>query len=168
MQSRFTLTTLALLIGAACAGANAQSTTREQTRQELIQAVREGGLMRGEVEPRAAVTGTMYGRTRAEVRAELEAAQRSGDLLAAGEASQTRGELNASRYPQATTLAGKTRAQVLSELAEARRSGDLLAAGESGLTQRQLHPGLYPRVVGPLLAGAPASGAIDASVHAMR
>ena len=151
MQSRFTLTALALLIGAVCAGAQAQSRTREQVREELADAVRDGSLMRGEVEPRAAVLdggAGMQGRTRADVRAELAAAQRSGDMLAAGESSQRLNELSPSRYAKAAMPAGRSRAQVLAELADAQRNGELLAAGEPGLTQRELHPGMHPRVAG--------------------
>jgi len=169
MQSRFTLTALALLIGAGCAAANAQSKTREQLRQELVDAVRDGSLMRGEFAPRESMPGvTMHGRSRAEVQAELAAAQRSGDMLAAGESSQKLNELNPSRYPQPTTPAGKTRAQVLAELADARRSGDLLAAGESGLPQRELHPGLRARAASPVLASAPAGAAMTAAGGATR
>ena len=169
MKSRFATTALALLIGVACAAAHAQTKTREQVRQELADAVRDGSLMRGEVESRGAMPGAMTnGRTRTEVQAELAAAQRSGDMLAAGEAGQRANELYPSRDAQQSMLAGKTRAQVLAELAEAQRSGDLLVAGESSLTQRELHPRLYPRAAAPMLASAPASAPMGASQRAMR
>ncbi|HVO06939.1 MAG TPA: DUF4148 domain-containing protein [Burkholderiaceae bacterium] len=151
MQSRFTLTALALLIGASCAATQAQ--TREQTRQELADAVRAGTLMRGEIDPRDAMTGAVaHGRSRADVRAELDAAQRNGDMLAAGESGRKLNELNPSRDLRETVLAGKTRAQVLAELAEARRNGDLLVAGESGLTQREVHPRMAPRAAASVVA----------------
>ena len=170
MQSRFTSTALALLIGAACAGANAQDKTRDQVRRELADAVRDGSLMRGEYDPasRPASAATMSTRTRAAVRAEFAAALRSGDLLAAGESSQKLNELAPARYPQPALLAGKTRAQVRAELAQAQRNGDLLAAGEAGLTQRELHPAAYPRDAMPVMASAPAGGAMVASARATR
>ena len=171
MQSRFTSTALALLIAAVCAGAHAQSRTRDEVRKELADAMREGNMLRGEVVPRQQWPGAdsaMPRRTRGEVRAELEAAQRSGDMLAAGEASQKLNELYPSRYPQQPMVAGKTRAQVLAELAEAQRNGELLAPGELSLTQRELHPGQYPRAVSPMFASAAAGAVISAPGHTMR
>jgi len=166
MQSRFTLTALALLIGAACAATQAQ--TREQTRQELAEAVRAGTLMRGEIDPRAAITSsTAHGRSRADVRAELDAAQRSGDMLAAGESGLKLSEVSPTRDRHETVLAGKTRAQVLAELAEARRNGELLVAGESGLTQREVHPQMAPRAAASMVAGAPAGAAMSASARSV-
>jgi len=171
MPSRFTSKAFALLVAAACAGAHAQSKTGDEARQKLADAVRNGALMRGEVDARNLPLGAdamSPRRTRADVRAELEAAQRSGDLLAAGESNQKLNELYPSRYPQQRALAGNTRAQVLAELADAQRNGELLAAGEAGLTQRELHPAMYPRAAVPMVAGAPADAAMSASPRAMR
>ena len=171
MQSKFTSTALALLVAASCAGAHAQSKTRDEVRQELADAVRNGALMRGEVEPSnlAPGAGSMAPpRTRAEVRAEFEAAQRSGDLLAAGESGQKLNELNPSGYPRQQALVGKTRAQVLAELVDAQRNGELLAAGELGLTQRVLHPDLFPRAAVPMVARAATGAPMDAPDHTMR
>ncbi|HSB22931.1 MAG TPA: hypothetical protein VLE94_07435 [Burkholderiaceae bacterium] len=167
MQSRFTLTALALLIGAACAATQAQ--TREQARQELVDAVRAGTLMRGEIDPRNAMPDAVaHGRSRADVRAELNAAQRSGDILAAGESGQKLNELSPSRDLRGSMLADKTRAQVLAELAEARRNGDLLVAGESGLTQREVHPRMAPRAAASMVASTPAGVAMGASARTVR
>lgn len=151
-----------LLMAAASAGAFAQTAmpkTREQVRQELIEAVRNGNIARGEQDASMNAMPMAASRARAEVRAELEAARQNGDLLAAGESSLKLNELHPSSYPQRTVLAGKTRAQVLAELAEAQRTGDIVAAGESGLKLNEIHPGLYPRAAMPVFAGAPASQA---------
>ena len=150
-----------LLMAAASAGALAQTTlpkAREQVRQELIEAVRNGGIARGEQDASMNAMPTAS-RARAEVRAELEAARQNGDLLADGESSLKLNELHPSQYPQRTVVAGKTRAQVLAELAAAQRTGDIVAAGESGLKLNEIHPSLYPRTAMPVFASAPASQA---------
>jgi hypothetical protein len=151
-----------LLMAAASAGALAQTAmpkTREQVRQELIEAVRNGSIARGELDASMNAMPMAASRARAEVRAEFEAARQNGDLLADGESSLKLNELHPSQYPQRTALAGKTRAQVLAELAEAQRTGDIVAAGESGLKLNETHPGLYPRAAMPVFASAPASPA---------
>jgi len=152
-----------LLMAAASAGALAQASmpkTREQARQELIEAVRNGSIARGEQDASMNATPMAASRARAEVRAEFEAARKNGDLLADGESSLKLNELHPSQYPQRTAVAGKTRAQVLAELAEAQRTGDIVAAGESGLKLNEIHPSLYPRTAMPVFASAPASQAI--------
>jgi len=155
-MNRNTLATCAaLLIAAVSAGAQAQSSmskTRDEVRQELVAAVRDGTIPRGELgSPLPIATG----RARAEVRAELAAARQNGDLLTAGESALKLNELQPTQYPQPTVVAGKTRAQVLAELAEARRSGDMVAAGESGLKLNELHPGAHPRASMAVYASAP-------------
>ena len=151
-----------LLMAAASAGALAQTAmpkTREQARQELIEAVRNGSIARGEQDASMNAMPKAATRARAEVRAEFEAARQNGDLLADGESSLKLNELHPSQYPQRTVVAGKTRAQVLAELAEAQRTGDIVAAGESGLKLNEIHPGLYPRAAMPVFASAQASQA---------
>jgi Domain of unknown function (DUF4148) len=161
---------IVLLIGAASAGAYAQSSmpkTRDEVRQELADALRDGTIPQGELglTPRELYPNkypkapAVAGRTRAEVLAELEAARRSGDLLADGESSLKLNELHPSLYPPRPVVVGKTRAQVVAELAQAQRSGDMLAAGDLGLTLKELHPGQYPRPAAPVYAGAPAGQA---------
>ncbi|WP_051603005.1 DUF4148 domain-containing protein [Simplicispira psychrophila] len=81
--------------------------------------------------------------TRAQVRAELQQAQRTGHVLAPGESGLTRNQLFPSQYPQQTSGAENTRAQVKADLQQARRSGDLLAPGESGLQLNALYPQRY-------------------------
>jgi hypothetical protein len=68
-------------------------------------------------------------KTRAEVSAELEEAQRTGDIIAGvGGTSEKLNDLYPERYPAKPVAEGKTRAQVLAELAEAQRSGELQAS----------------------------------------
>ncbi len=52
------------------------------------------------------------GMTRAQVKAELAEAMRTGNMLAAGESGLTLRELNPQRYPSPVVAQGKTRAQV--------------------------------------------------------
>jgi Domain of unknown function (DUF4148) len=84
------------------------------------------------------------GMTRAQVKAELAEAMRTGNMLAAGESGLTLRELNPQRYPSPVVAQGRTRAQVKQELAEATRTGDIIANDESGLTAYEEHPQLYP------------------------
>jgi predicted RNase H-like HicB family nuclease len=85
------------------------------------------------------------GKTRATVQAELQAVQRSGDIVADGETGQKLNELYPHRYPAATATAqGKTREQVRAELREAQRTGNIVAGGESGQKLNELYPNRYP------------------------
>ena len=79
--------------------------------------------------------------TRAQVEADLSAAQRNGDMLAPGELGLTQRQLRPDLYPS-MPVAGKTHEQVKAELAAAQRNGELLQA--SGLRDRDVTPGLYP------------------------
>ena len=81
--------------------------------------------------------------TRAQVIAEFEQAQRTGDLLAPGDSGMKRNELHPERYPKAAAAPAKTRDQVVAELKAATRSGDVLAPGDSGLRLNELHPERY-------------------------
>lgn len=91
------------------------------------------------------------GKTRAQVRAELDEARSSGNILAAGEIGLPLNQLHPHRYPAAASAAGKSREQVRAETTEAIRTGDILAQGESGARRNELHPNLYPPV--PMAAG---------------
>jgi hypothetical protein len=84
------------------------------------------------------------GMTRAQVKAELAEAMRTGDMLASGESGLTLRELNPRGYPAPVVAKGKTRAQVKAELADAIRTGDIMANDESGLRVNEEHPQLYP------------------------
>lgn len=84
--------------------------------------------------------------TRAQVHAELQQAQRTGDLLAPGESGLQLHQLFPGPYLQKAVSADqKTRAQVQQELQQARQSGELLATGESGLKNNELFPSQYAR-----------------------
>jgi hypothetical protein len=85
----------------------------------------------------------VLGKTRDQVRAELEQAVRSGDTLAAGESGSRLNELQPNLYPSKMAQAGKTREQVKEELAEAIHIGDLMAAGEVGRKLKEIYPGQY-------------------------
>lgn len=84
------------------------------------------------------------GLTRAEVKAELTEAIRTGDVIAYGDSGQKLNEIFADRYPAKPVAFGKTRAEVKVELAHAIRTGDMLAGGESGQKLNELTPHLYP------------------------
>ena len=81
--------------------------------------------------------------TRDDVREALEAARRSGTLLAVGDLGLTERELHPGRFPAAPATSSVTRAQVREALAEAQREGHD-QVGDIGLTQQALHPGRYP------------------------
>jgi hypothetical protein len=85
------------------------------------------------------------GLTRAQVRADLEQALRTGDIAAPGEVGLPLNQLHPHRYPARAQLPGRTREEVRAELAHAQRTGDLFA-GESALRQNEVHPHLYPAV----------------------
>jgi Domain of unknown function (DUF4148) len=163
MNHSLKITAMALCVAAVCTGANAQTLkgkTRDEVRQELVGAVRNGGIARGEVDVQATNFGTQAAptaRTRADVLAEFDAARRDGELLAGGESSLKLNELSPSLYARRPEVAMKTRAQVLAELAEAQRTGDIVAAGESGLTLREIQPAAYPRAAMPVYASAAAN-----------
>ena len=86
------------------------------------------------------------GRTRAEVKAELAEAIRTGNMIGSGESGLTQRGLNPQRYGvtagSASTL---TRAQVTGEFQQARAAGELVGVGESGLPLNEMQPGHYPQ-----------------------
>lgn len=84
------------------------------------------------------------GTTRGQVKSELAAAIRSGDMIVSGESGLTLRELYPQRYPTAPAFPGKTREQVTLELADAIRTGDIVAAGELELKRNEVNPRLYP------------------------
>lgn len=85
------------------------------------------------------------GLTRAEVRAQLAHALRTGDIVAPGEAGLLLNQVHPHRYPAMAQPPGKSREEIRTELAEARRAGDLLA-GESSYRLNEAYPQLYPAV----------------------
>ena len=97
------------------------------------------GALRGPAPPEASDL------TREEVRAELRAAQESGNVIADNESGRTLREVYPNRYPKDNVAQAKTREQVKAELAEAQRTGDIIADGESGKKLNELYPSRYPK-----------------------
>lgn len=101
----------------------------------------------------AATAGTAIAQntplTRADVKAELAEAVRTGNLPANGESGLKLNEINPSKYPSTPAQLGKTRTQVQAEWAEARRNGELLANGETGLKLNEIAPSNFPDQQGP-------------------
>jgi hypothetical protein len=63
-------------------------------------------------------------KTRAQVRAELVEAQRTGDVYADGNSGKKLNELRPDLYQTKAAVQGKTREQVKAELVQAQRSGE--------------------------------------------
>ncbi|NIC42849.1 DUF4148 domain-containing protein [Aquabacterium sp. A08] len=103
------------------------------------------------------------GKTRAQVKAELAEAVRTGNVMADGETGRLMNEVYPDRYPLAAATAkpaqtlavvapatgGKTRAQVKAELAEAVRTGNVMADSESGRLLKDVYPDRYPLAAQP-------------------
>ena len=106
------------------------------------------------------------GNTRAQVVAELRDAQRSGDVIAAGETGLKLNELYPQRYPHGAAAPGRSRADVQRELAQAMQDGTLIAAGEGSQTLRDEFPGRYPAV--QLAAGKSRAQVKNETVDAIR
>jgi hypothetical protein len=148
MKRTLSIALLAVLATASLAQAQdgptrAQSIAEARRNGELL-APGELGLTERQLHPeRYPAAVPAIGRTRAEVRAELEEARRNGDLLAGGEAGLSAYQLHPSAYPERAAVAGKTREQVRAETLQAIRDGDILAPGEAGVTLRQMYPRSY-------------------------
>lgn len=85
------------------------------------------------------------GKTRAEVKAELEAARNSGELMYGGEAGMRLRDMYPGSYPTFTPAGqGKTREQVRAELARAIANGEMVV-DESGQTEYELAPQRFPQ-----------------------
>ena len=84
------------------------------------------------------------GLTRDQVKAELAAAQRTGNLIVNGESGALAKDVFPSLYPVAYNTEGLTRAQVKAELAAAQQAGNVIANGDSGQTIAELHPAKFP------------------------
>ncbi len=90
------------------------------------------------------VTPAESTKTRAQVRAELIAYQRSGDYFVANTGLKAY-QLFPSFYPTPAARAGKSRDEVLAELLESQRSGYFVVDGELGLKANQVSPNAYPQ-----------------------
>ncbi len=86
--------------------------------------------------PQAATT--VPAETVAQVRNELIAAQRAGNIVVNAETGEKANQLDPSAYPARSTLASKTRTEVLAELVQATRSGNIVANAETGKKVNQL------------------------------
>ena len=82
--------------------------------------------------------------TRAQVKAELAEAIRTGNMLANDDSGLKLNELHPQHYPAQVTKSGMTRAEVKAELTTAIRTGNMPAHDESGLMLKQVHPHMYP------------------------
>lgn len=179
---KYATASIALAIAALVTG-HAQAAdvgkTREQVRAELAQAQRTGDIVAntdvGSSEflsgkgqklsaafPESYPQATSQGKTRAQVRAELAEAQRTGDIAANKDQGideyvsgngRKLNELFPAAYPAKPVAAGKTREQVRAELAEAQRTGDIAASKDQGVDEyvsaagsklNELFPNLYP------------------------
>jgi hypothetical protein len=87
--------------------------------------------------------------TRDQVRTELAAARRSGDIQAPGDSGLTLRDLHPDRYPARGVAVSKTRAQVVAEFKDAERNGDL-PYGDTGVSAREVHPQNSKQVVASL------------------
>lgn len=85
--------------------------------------------------PALAATSSL---SRADVLAELEQAERSGDVVANAETGEKAYQLYRSEYPAHVAAAGKSRAEVLAELKQAERTGDIVANAETGTLAKDL------------------------------
>ena len=91
----------------------------------------------------ALAADTSTGKTRAQVKAELVEAVRTGNIRANDESGLMRNEVNPSFYPAQSETQGNTRAEVKAELAEAIRTGNIRANDESGLMRNEVNPSFY-------------------------
>ncbi len=99
----------------------------------------------------AFATAQAQGLTREQVRAELAAAIRNGDMIADYQTMQTYRQIAPHSYPARAAAAGKTRAEVRGELADAIRTGDILITGDRSLTAYELAPHSF--TARPVVAG---------------
>ena len=99
----------------------------------------------------AVASGSVFaadgGLTREQVKAELAAAQRTGNVFANSETGLLAKDMFPSQYPAAYSTAEVSRDQVKAELAAAQRSGNVIANGESGQTVAELSPARFPAAV---------------------
>ncbi len=95
----------------------------------------------------AVAAGSSFAQTslsRDEVKAELNRALRSGEIMPAGDADMLLREMTPSRYPAQATVPARSRDEVRAEVQAAARQGALMAAGEVDQSQRDMRPDLYP------------------------
>jgi hypothetical protein len=89
---------------------------------------------------------TSTGKTRAQVKAELVEAVRTGNIVGNDESGRMLNEINPGQYPAQAVTQGNTRAEVREELAEAIRTGNMPANDESGRMLNEVNPGQYDHI----------------------
>lgn len=102
--------------------------------------------------------------TREQVKAELAAAVRGGDILF-GESDLKLNESYPDRYPVKQVQSTVTREQVTAQLAAAVRSGDIVV-GETSLKLNEMHPDRYPfKQVQPTVTRAQVNAELEAALR---
>jgi hypothetical protein len=91
----------------------------------------ETGLEVNEIQPGMPYSSVLSGKTRNDVRNELIAAQRSGNVI-------VNAELGTMAKQGTSVASGKSRDEVRTELAQAQRSGNFITNAELGTTANQL------------------------------
>jgi len=91
--------------------------------------------------------------SRAEVRADREAAVRNGTVVLSAETGQTARDANPKRYPQPAKTDTKSRQEVRAETVQAIRSGDVIDA-ETGKKLNELNPKHYAKAPQPAASSA--------------
>jgi hypothetical protein len=84
------------------------------------------------------------GLTRDQVKAELAAAQRTGNVIVNSESGALAKDVFPSLYPVAYATEGLSRDQVKAELAAAQQAGNVIVNGETGQTVAELLPARFP------------------------
>lgn len=106
------------------------------------------------------------GKTRQQVKSELAEAQRTGNVIAAGDSGLTLRERHPNLYRNPGTDDGLTRRQVKAQWTAALRAGDVIAVGEVGETLREQLPQRYP--MPPAVGGRTRQQVKDEPVEATR
>ena len=108
--------------------------TREQVRQELMEAVRTGNipcnddsgrLMREVYPSKYPQPPAVESKTREQVQQELQEAIRTGNVQCNNDSGMLERQVNPSRYPAVPSGPGKSREEVKQELREAIRTGNM-------------------------------------------
>lgn len=92
-----------------------------------------------------AATDASLPKSRAQVKAELAEAIRTGDIVSNLDNGLKLNELFPARYPAKAVSQGLTREQVKAELAEAVRKGDIVSSQDNGQKLNELFPARYSR-----------------------
>lgn len=91
----------------------------------------------------AATADASAPKTRAQVKAELAEAMRTGDIPVGGDQNVKLNELFPGIYPPKPVVPVSSRAQVKAELDEAVRTGDIPVGGDRNAKLNEVFPSLY-------------------------